>query len=296
MLNVHKRIALGCLMVLVLSAAGKATVLAQEAPHATPVDPGVAERKARGQAAAKAFMLGHYQEALDTYLDLFVQSNGRPEYLRNIGRCQQKLNQYDLAISSLKDYLLRSKSVTGDERSEVQGFIAEIQAAKAAATDANKAAPSAAVVQPAPASPVVDVAAQPPPVSLMPSPGPAPSTEPSTLSARSSTPTPAQPAAMSGLKVGGIVAAIGAAVLAAGGTAMLISANSTYDDAKMAGCPGSATVDCGSKASAVSSSNTLSKVFYVGAAVAAVAGGTMLYLAPTSTGGTQVGFTTRMVF
>jgi hypothetical protein len=37
-------------------------------------------------------------------------------------------------------------------------------------------------------------------------------------------------------------------------------------------------------------------LFYVGAGLAAVAGGILLYLAPTSTGGTQVGLTTRMVF
>src|SRR5215471_1095704 len=87
-----------------------------------------AERQARGEEAARNFMQGRYEEALATYLDLYIQSDGRPEYLRNIGRCQQKLKQYPRAIESFKDYLRKARHLSADERKEVQGFIADIEA------------------------------------------------------------------------------------------------------------------------------------------------------------------------
>lgn len=77
---------------------------------------------------------------------------------------------------------------------------------------------------------------------------------------------------------------------------MLFSARSSYDDAKKAGCPSVTSVDCGSKANSVASSNKVSQVLYVSAAIAAVAGGTMLFIAPGPTGATQVGLITRVVF
>jgi len=309
---VNQRIALVCfsgIIALAVGLGGPERALAEGAAPAA-ADAQVAERQARGQAAAKAFIQGRYQEALDTYLDLYLKSHGRPEYLRSIGRCQQKLNQHDLAISTLKDYLLRSKYVTAEERREVQGFIAEIEAAKAssAAADATKPAPAAAQPAPLPPPAVAPPAVPPvgptpgdgapPPVTpnLSPPPSSVAATDPAVVLARSEPPPPSKPAGMPALKVGGIVASIAAAVLVAGGTAMLLSARSTYYEAKDAGCPTAVAVDCGGKASSVSSANTVSKVLYVGGALAAVAGGTMLFLAPAPAGGTQVGLTTRLVF
>ena len=105
---------------------------AAESPAAAAAHTSTAsERQARGEAAARAFMLGRYEEALATYLDLYIQSDGRAEYLRNIGRCQQKLKQYPRAIESFKDYLRRAKRLGADERKEVEGFISEMETAQA---------------------------------------------------------------------------------------------------------------------------------------------------------------------
>src|SRR5581483_10060439 len=93
-----------------LGAPGSARA-ADPAPHASTA----AERQARGEEAARSFVLGRYEEALATYLDLYIQSDGRPEYLRNIGRCQQKLKQYPRAIESFKDYLKRARHLSADE-------------------------------------------------------------------------------------------------------------------------------------------------------------------------------------
>ena len=92
----------------------------------TPRRPPSARRAARRRRATSCS--GRYEEALATYLDLYIQSDGRPEYLRNIGRCQQKLKQYPRAIESFKDYLRRARHLGADERKEVQGFISEMEA------------------------------------------------------------------------------------------------------------------------------------------------------------------------
>src|SRR5688572_21117412 len=89
-----------------------------------------AARQARGQQAARAFLLGRYDEALAIYVDLYVESDGRVEYLRNIGRCQQKLGQHERALQAFKDYLLRAK-ISAAERAEVRAFIAEVEKARA---------------------------------------------------------------------------------------------------------------------------------------------------------------------
>jgi hypothetical protein len=147
------------------------------ADPAKPAASTAAERQARGEAAARDFMLGKYEQALAIYLDLYLQSDGRPEYLRNIGRCQQKLKRYDPAIDSFKEYLRRAKHLSGDERQEVQGFISEMQTALANQGAAGPApAPVASPPSPAPPAPPPS----PPPANppAQPTPPPAPETAP----------------------------------------------------------------------------------------------------------------------
>ncbi len=80
------------------------------------------EREIQGRAQ---FARGDYQGALDTYVSLFAEK-GDPIYLRNIGRCYQKLEQPEKAINSFRDYLRRGH-VKPAERSEVEGFIDEME-------------------------------------------------------------------------------------------------------------------------------------------------------------------------
>jgi len=143
-------------------------------PKAAPPGAGAstpAERQARGEEAAKAFMLGRYDEALATYLDLYIKSNQRLEYLRNIGRCQQKLKQYDRATESFKEYLRRGgKHLSADERKEIQGFITEMETAQA-----NERGGAGTQPPPPPAftqAPPAVVAPPPPPPASEPPPAP----------------------------------------------------------------------------------------------------------------------------
>jgi hypothetical protein len=137
----------------------------------------------RGDAAAKAFLQGHYEDALAIYLDLYV-STGRPEYLRNIARCQQSLKQYDRAIENFKEYMRRAESMRAAEKNEIQSYINDMQTARAqeqsppaqprAGTPPPPAAEPSAAAQSAPAAPPSPAAQASPGAQLPTGWGPAP--------------------------------------------------------------------------------------------------------------------------
>jgi hypothetical protein len=81
-----------------------------------------AEMKAR-----EAFAAGRYDEALELFAKLYAQTL-HPVYLRNIGRCHQKMRQPDKAIDSFNEYLAKEKSISADERNEIEGYIKEMEA------------------------------------------------------------------------------------------------------------------------------------------------------------------------
>ena len=91
------------------------------------------------------FAKGDYSQALEVFAQLFAEK-GDPIYLRNIGRCYQKLRQPEKAIDSFREYLRRSR-VKPRERDEIDGFIREMHELQATQT---AAAPPAAT-EPAPA-------------------------------------------------------------------------------------------------------------------------------------------------
>jgi hypothetical protein len=50
-----------------------------------------------------------------------------PVYLRNIGRCHQKMRDPVKAIDAFRDYLGKSKNIAADERTEIEGYIKEME-------------------------------------------------------------------------------------------------------------------------------------------------------------------------
>ena len=90
---------------------------AEAAPRST--DP-------RETSAHEAFAEGRYQDALDLYAKLYAKTL-HPTYLRSIGRCYQNLQQPDTAINAFRDYLRQAKDIPPSERSEVEGYIAEME-------------------------------------------------------------------------------------------------------------------------------------------------------------------------
>jgi tetratricopeptide (TPR) repeat protein len=102
--------------------------------------------------AREDFVGGRYQEALDLFAKLYAETL-HPNYLRNIGRCYQNLGEPDRAISSFRDYLRKGKDISRAERTEIDGYIAEMEALKrqrAAASETPPAAEHPAPVVPLP--------------------------------------------------------------------------------------------------------------------------------------------------
>lgn len=88
------------------------------------------QRDQREIHAQQLFVLGRYQDALEIYGKLYAETS-HPTYLRNIGRCYQKLGEPDKAIGSFRDYLRRAKNLAADQRELVDGYIREMEDLKA---------------------------------------------------------------------------------------------------------------------------------------------------------------------
>ena len=97
-----------------------APIVAAPAAHAAKTD-NATEMKAR-----EAFAAGRYDEALDLFAKLYAQTL-HPVYLRNIGRCHQKMRQPEQAIDKFNEYLVKEKKISADERKEIDGYIKDME-------------------------------------------------------------------------------------------------------------------------------------------------------------------------
>ena len=80
---------------------------AQETKPAAPAAPrksSEARTADRDRKAKTLFAAGRYQEAVDVLAPLYAET-GNATYLRNIGRCYQRLRDPDKAIASFEEYL-----------------------------------------------------------------------------------------------------------------------------------------------------------------------------------------------
>jgi tetratricopeptide (TPR) repeat protein len=233
-----------------LTAAALVTVsAATSAPAlAAPVDK--RELDARADFAA-----GRYQKAVDTFAQLFADT-GDPLYLRNIGRCYQKMKRAQEATDSFQEYLLKGKNLSKSERSEIEGYIKEMQALKA--SEAPPPPPPPPVVTPPPSIAPPPAAVAPPPSAALPPPAPMPPSAPPS-------------AANDGRswRIAGIATAAGGVALIAAGIGFGAAAQSAADDV---GKKYSSSTDSAGKRDA-----TLQWVGY-GVGAAALATGTLLYL------------------
>jgi len=145
--------------------------------------PAAAEVDRREMKAREDFGAGRYQDALDIFVKLYAEKL-HPNYLRNIGRCYQNLGDPDKAISSFREYLRKAKNVTPDERSEVEGYIKEMEDLKKQREQAAAPPPPPPPVEPLPSakppvvtSPSTDTTTPPPSLTLNNPPPPPPQEE-----------------------------------------------------------------------------------------------------------------------
>jgi hypothetical protein len=121
---------------------------------AAPAHAGPDEREIQ---AREDFAAGRYQVALEIFARLYAETL-HPNYLRNIGRCYQYLGEPDRAITSFHDYLHKAKHISPEERTEIEGYIKEMEQLKKSreaspASAAPTAPPPKAAVAPLPAAP-----------------------------------------------------------------------------------------------------------------------------------------------
>ena len=105
--------------------------------------PAVAAEDPRELQARRLYAKGEYEAALDLFATLFGES-GDPLFLRNIGRCNQKLERPDKAIGAFRDYLRRGRKLKAAERQEIESYIKKMEELKARqALEREKAAAAA---------------------------------------------------------------------------------------------------------------------------------------------------------
>jgi tetratricopeptide (TPR) repeat protein len=255
------------------------------------------------QKAKRLFAAGRYSEAIEILAQLYAQTNN-PVYLRNIGRCYQRLPDPDRAIASFEEYLLRGKNISRSEREEIRGFIRELQDLKRRNTEAAAASEAARrppapnpspppSTQPAPTAdppattglqqPAAPPAATDPPqlapapvASLQPAPAPPPPIAPTAFPPAENVAATA-PASRPIGRTLGIVAMGVAGALAVSGGVVLATSWSRFKSAEKT-CLLKA--NCGEVANTVDSRNRLAKILLVGAAVTGAAGVTVYLINP----------------
>jgi hypothetical protein len=190
-----------------------------------------AKETAKAKQAKQLYKEGEYEQAAKLFSSL---SSDHPEMLvftRNLGACYYYLRRPEPALSNLREYLRREQDITPEDRSEVEGWMAEMEKLRG-----HLHALSVAPVAPPPeaASTVTSPALAPAPSPPTPLPPPAfvgaapvqsaASLSPSVVSQAPSSVAPsvgvttaAQPPARSNKTLAWITGGVGAAGLVAGG-------------------------------------------------------------------------------
>jgi len=107
-----------------LGAATAGAVGAAPDPKATSAE--VPTPSALDLQARDLFREQRYADALAIYQRLRAET-GHPTYVRNIGRCHQMMRQPAPAIDAFQTYLRDARDLNPAERTEIEGYIAEMQ-------------------------------------------------------------------------------------------------------------------------------------------------------------------------
>ena len=165
------------------------------------------ETKSRSECLA-----GRFQAGVDLLAQMFAET-GDANYIYNQGRCYEQNGKFNEAILHFREFLRKAKSLSAEEKAEVNGHIAECKAMKAEQESPAAAGTAVPVAPPGPA-------VSPPPAAT-----PATLAQPGRVAASAPTPagieaTSSRPSADSkgsSLRTAGIVTgSIGAAALIAG--------------------------------------------------------------------------------
>jgi len=180
-----------------------------------------AKDSARAKQAKQLYKEGRYEDAAKIFSSL---SSDYPDMLvltRNLGACYYYLRRPEPALSNLREYLRREQDLSVDDRSEVEGWMAEMEKLRSQQAEGKHAEPDEPnrrerfeVATAAPPPLVAAAPAVPPPIiAAAPAPVPAPA---SPAAAPVETVT-SQPAARSYSTMAWVAGGVGVAGLVAGG-------------------------------------------------------------------------------
>jgi tetratricopeptide (TPR) repeat protein len=132
-----------------------------------------AKETAKAKQAKQLYKEGQYEQAAKLFSSL---SSDHPEMLvftRNLGACYYYLRRPEPALSNLREYLRRERDITPEDRSEVEGWMAEMEKLRS-----HLHAPTAAPVAPEPAMGATPPPYAPAPPLIAPAPSPPPPATP----------------------------------------------------------------------------------------------------------------------
>ena len=196
-----------------------------------------AKDTARAKRAKQLYKDGQYEEAAKIFSSLCSNYPDTLVLTRNLGACYYYLRRPEPALSNLREYLRRAPDISAEDRSEVEGWVAEMEKLRGQPT------PSPAPAPPPPPVLPVTAAAGPAPASSAPAPSsPTPATPSPAGAGASSQPSDAamlaetvtttpQAQARSHSTLAWIAGGIGVVGLAGGGvcTALTLSKFSTTE-------------------------------------------------------------------
>jgi len=118
------------------------------------------DKKSNAEAneALGLYKEGRYEEAAKLFVKLSIDYPDMLVFVRNIGACYYYLRRTDPALSNLREYLRRKKNIAADDRTEVEGWIAELENLR----KQGAALPAPAPLPPTPTAPVAGPTESPP--------------------------------------------------------------------------------------------------------------------------------------
>ena len=139
-----------------LAALGGALSIREKQALATTL---TAEDNAKAKQARQLYKEGQYEDAAKLFSSLSTDYPDKLAFTRNLGGCYYHLRRPEPAISNLREYLRLVKNLSPEDRSEVEGWIAEMEKFRD-----HPPSPAARATEPPPTTTV-------PPAALFPSPG-----------------------------------------------------------------------------------------------------------------------------
>lgn len=105
---------------------------------------------AREVEAKKACLARHTNRGIELLAELYAETND-PTYIYNQARCFQQGGKAQEALVSFREYLRKARDLPADEKAQVQGYIAELEAQ---IKQASSPAPALAARPPAGGQPI----------------------------------------------------------------------------------------------------------------------------------------------